>query len=121
MEKACYYGDACTIERLLKLDPNCVHMRLLYNRTPLIRVCEANRERLDCIKLLIERGANVDDVDDNQESALYWAALKGHLNIVKYLVDVAGADVNLQDTDGKTAYDRATAQTHVQVAEFLRW
>ena len=35
-------------------------------------------------------------VDKNDEMAIHWAAFRGHLDVVKYLICDAGVDVNVR-------------------------
>ena len=48
---------------------------------------------------LIKHGANVDMVNDHDRSALMFAAMDGHAEIVQDLV-AASANVDLDDVDG---------------------
>ena len=48
--------------------------------------------RFDSVKILVEQGADVNYCDSNKATIVMWAALKGDLNMVKYLVG-KGADV----------------------------
>ena len=58
--------------------------------TLLLQVVKNNN--LDSVKLLVDHGANVNYCDSNQAPIVMWAALKGDLEMVKYLVE-KGADV----------------------------
>jgi ankyrin repeat protein len=50
-------------------------------------------------KMLIERGADANAVNERGESALWWAALNGRADVVEVLLQ-AGADVNKADSGG---------------------
>ncbi|ANB51026.1 hypothetical protein [Powai lake megavirus] len=56
------------------------------------------------LKLLLENGANINDVDKNLESALHIAVQKynGDCTLIKILLE-NGIDVNLQNKDGMTS------------------
>ena len=58
------------------------------------------------------------DKDGVEYTALMWASAKGHLEIVKALLD-AGAEVNTS-LEGRTALDWATLRSHDDVAQALR-
>jgi ankyrin repeat protein len=58
------------------------------------------------VKLLLARGARIDDVDDRGRSALMIAAGLGHAAIVGVLLE-AGADKTARDKFGQTAWDLA--------------
>ena len=58
--------------------------------TLLLKAVKSNN--LDSVKSLVQLGANVNYCDSNQAPIVMWAALKGDLEMVKYLVE-NGADV----------------------------
>ena len=60
-----------------------------------------------CIVVLLAHGVLLDAVNLLGETALWKASMRGHLAIVKLLVD-AGADPNRADNDGKTPRAIAT-------------
>ena len=62
---------------------NSLDIRLLQN---------IKSNNFDSVQLLVEQGANVNYCDSNQAPIVMWAALKGDLEMVKYLVE-KGADV----------------------------
>ncbi|KAF4455941.1 hypothetical protein F53441_1808 [Fusarium austroafricanum] len=65
--------------------------------TPLIAAAEGGY--LDIARRLIERGANIDQVNINNSTALYCCAAQGQAEMVKLLID-AGADTQLAHTSG---------------------
>jgi uncharacterized protein len=68
---------------------------------------------LSTVKLLVERGARLDAVDDRGRTALMTAAERGHPLIVAWLVQ-EGADASLRDREGKTAADLAASPAVVE-------
>ncbi|CAG8467409.1 2995_t:CDS:2 [Acaulospora colombiana] len=50
---------------------------------------------------------------------LHYAASRGHLEIVKWLIDAAGAIVDLEDQTGETALMKASYNGHTHVVAFL--
>lgn len=58
--------------------------------------------RTDCMKELLEAGANVNAQDGDGRTALIWATSEKYPDSVKVLLGV-GADVNVKDKDGNTA------------------
>ena len=52
-------------------------------------------------------------------SALLWASKKGHINIVRLLVD-KGADTTVKDYDGKTAADYGNQEIKQIVADYKK-
>ena len=70
-------------------------------------------------KLLLERGAQVDLLDDEEEmSALGMASLFGHTEVVELLLE-RGAQVDLQNSDGWSALMWASITGQTEVAKLL--
>ena len=64
------------------------------------------------VKLLLEKGADVNVKDTtNDETALWIASKEGHEEVVKLLL-AAKADVNVKAKDGKTALGIAKHEGH---------
>ena len=77
----------------------------------------SERGHLDIVKCLIEKGADVNAKDEDEETALHLASEEGHLEIVQYLIE-KGADINAKDCYGQTALYLVSEQnTH----EAVRW
>ena len=70
------------------------------------------------MKLLLDRGADMDKVAVDGASPLTVAAKGGHANVVKLLL-AAGANVNRMH-DGKTPLHLAVQNRHAEVAQLLR-
>jgi ankyrin repeat protein len=84
-------GDVNQLRRLLTIDNvddvdpgGC---------TALHWASEASRNRLECVKLCLEMGANVNETDDCGLAPLHCASAKGYLDVVRVLLDV-GATVD---------------------------
>ena len=85
------------------------------------------RERMGCIAtMLVDAGANVNALVEDDETPLINAARRGHLDIVKYLVG-KGADVSFSTIANKrsarerrSALSEAEKYAHSDVAEYLR-
>jgi ankyrin repeat protein len=72
------------------------------------------------VEKLLEQGANVNAKDRDGETALMWAARRGHSETVKALIN-AGADVNVKGGRySKTALMWAEAWDHSEIAEILK-
>ena len=77
-------------------------------------VTEAAKDgHLDCVKTLMEKGANVNTTDESGRTALMRAAKNGHLDIAEHLL-TAGAEVNLANMIGYTALMDAAWKGHVK-------
>lgn len=104
--KAIRKNDFIKVKELIE---NCEDVNLDNNgRTVLIFLCGIHTESkefmiayeneiLKVIKLLIDKGANVNIEDRNGKTALFWACQNGYLDIVNLLID-KGANVNVRDT-----------------------
>jgi ankyrin repeat protein len=73
-------------------------------------------ETLQAVKLLGERGADVNEIDANGETAMHGAAYRGHNSVVQYLAD-RGATLNVRNRIGWTPL---TIADGVLYAEFLK-
>jgi len=73
----------------------------------------------ETVELLLERDAGI-NVADNDENftALMYAAAEGNLEVVKILLE-HGADKTMQDIDGDNAESFARQAGHTAVADFL--
>ena len=77
---------------------------------------------LELIKLFLankESKININLVNFNNASALIFAATFGHIEIAKALL-ASGADKNLKDNTGKTAFNHAVLQENKAMIEILR-
>ena len=90
-----------------KANPRDQHGRTFYQRS------------LEVVKVLIDRGADVNAKDEKGETTLMYAARSGNLEVVKFLVD-KGADVNAKDSNGATALSIASANYRPKTVEYLK-
>ncbi|MDA8774006.1 ankyrin repeat domain-containing protein, partial [Chlamydiia bacterium] len=63
-------------------------------------------------------GVSIDERDSIGYTALYTASIKGHSDVVKYLLD-KGASPDIVDEDGRTALHIASVSGHLSVVEHL--
>ncbi|PKX88502.1 DIL and Ankyrin domain protein [Aspergillus novofumigatus IBT 16806] len=70
----------------------------------------------DVVSALLDAGANVDQQDRNQWSALMWAMTNRHKTIAKNLLD-HGASPDIKSSSGGTAFD--FAQPGSEISEYL--
>lgn len=83
-------------------------------------------ERYDAANLLLDHRADLHYTRpvphtknrDRGQTALWWAATKGHLQLTKRLIDL-GAQVNLPDHFGSTAAVQAASWGHLPVLQYL--
>lgn len=92
------------VKSLLDLDATIVSTRIHSWETPLYVAVE--RDKLGIVKLLLEKGANVDEINSPGGTALQAAISRGHKDIVALLLE-KGADVNKQSESYGTALQAA--------------
>ncbi len=74
---------------------------------------------LGFIKLLVQKGVNINVYGDNGLTPLMEAARHGRFSIVKYLIN-EGADVNVRANNGSTAVQLAASSHHWEIVDFLK-
>ena len=75
------------VNMIISIDNNRINKQSLFNQA-------CNSLNLELIKLLLESGININQLDENNVTLLYSAIEKGRLDIAEYLIDL-GADVNI--------------------------
>lgn len=73
----------------------------------------------ECVKILLEAGANPDNFEWDGWSSLHWAARNGHVEVVKLLID-HGAASDHKDRKGNTPLEWAADREHWDVVEALK-
>jgi ankyrin repeat protein len=61
----------------------------------------------------------VEAVDECGQNALHWASANGHLEMVRFLLTMTGANLEVTDNDGFTALHYACCYGHWEVVEYL--
>eukprot|EP00406_Dinophysis_acuminata_P067302 CAMPEP_0179266874 /NCGR_PEP_ID=MMETSP0797-20121207/29638_1 /TAXON_ID=47934 /ORGANISM="Dinophysis acuminata, Strain DAEP01" /LENGTH=631 /DNA_ID=CAMNT_0020975115 /DNA_START=1 /DNA_END=1897 /DNA_ORIENTATION=+ len=80
----------------------------------------AERSADDVIRALVGRGADACAADGTGQTALSYAAQRGHMRTCKCLVEECGADPTHCDEDGTTAAEAAERSGHTALATYLR-
>ncbi len=75
---------------------------------------------LDEVKALIREGCDVNSKTFDQRTALHVAVCENHFEIVKYLIEEAGASVDIKDRWGLTPYDEAKSFGFENIAIYLQ-
>jgi ankyrin repeat protein len=74
---------------------------------------------LAVVKRLVAAGSSVEAQASNEVGPLVAAAVRGHLEVVKYLVDEAGADVTRENPAGETPIRCAARKGYADIVEYL--
>ena len=136
LSTAAFYGSAKSLEKLLSAgaDMNSPHPRASNALISSVLKSQRYWERLakdeershpprnckqeECIKMLVEAGANVNAQTDSGDSALMKASANGYKECVSLFLE-AGADVNIMNNIGDTALTVAAVRGNVTVAKCL--
>ena len=78
----------------------------------------AQEGHVEVVKLLLEKGANIEAINNQGFTSLWIAAYKGHTEIVKVLI-AAGANIEAIDDEGYTPLEVAARNGHVEVVKLL--
>ena len=115
LRNAAENGDIVTVRSLLNqgVDVNSN----AYGRTALLWA--AQNKHMDIVRLLIEKGANVNTKDKNTGTPLIYEVINGQLDMVKLLLD-KGADLNMVSGPvDATALIYAVFQNNKDAVQFL--
>ena len=85
-------------------------------RTPLMYAAQWGNQPM--VSLLLEQGAQVDQVTKDGRTPLMIAAQEGHLEVAQYLVK-QGAQVDQVTKDGRTPLYIAAQEGHLEVTQYL--
>lgn len=105
---------------MMKYGSKYVNWRCEHN-TPLFLLAVENNNLL-VAKLLIEKGANVNLVDNAGVSALHWVARsmnEATMDIFALIINVDDVDVNIRDIEGYTPLMRAVEFENVNIVHAL--
>ncbi|XP_063428445.1 uncharacterized protein LOC134711636 isoform X2 [Mytilus trossulus] len=115
---AAYDGN---VERLEALINTGVHINFQasqhkYKVTPLM--IAASRGLLEVVRLLIQKGAKIDQLDNFKRPALMYSVFSCSLPVVYYLI-LHGSDVNKVDSSGCNSIHYAAICGHLQILKLL--
>ena len=78
----------------------------------------ATTGNLDVVEYLVDKGARVDELDNDGKTPLMYAAASGNLKVVKYLVG-RYVNVDAMDNDRKTPLMHAATSGNLEVVKYL--
>ena len=107
---ASQHGNVEALRLLLEHGAN-IHVRNKKDQTPQHLLLAMWRGKspdadIDIIRFFLERGADVDAVDDGQFTLLHMASYYGTIEVVRLLLQ-HGANINVRNGDGQTPLHRA--------------
>ena len=116
---AAYFNIPWLAQMYISDNRSSVHATTNMNDTPLIWASEMGST--ECVKNLLDAGADPNEFEVDGWSALHWAARNGHLGVATLLLE-HGASLGQRDTRGYTPLDWAIDREHWDVAGVLkRW
>lgn len=98
IHKAAKDGDITKIKSLLEKDPKLINAGNRLEQAPLEMAAWGGHKEI--VAFLIEKGANVNQVDIFGAAPLHMAVVQGHKEIVELLLE-KGADINVKTKNGK--------------------
>ena len=85
-------------------------------QTPLWIACDVGQ--VDALRLLLEKGADVNQADKDGTTPLHLACFKGHVDVARLLLE-KGAEVDRAEKQGATPLFIACQEGHVDAARLL--
>ena len=76
------------------------------------------RNNVEAARILLNNGADINDVDNQKQAALHMAATNGSVDILALFIDHK-AVLSLADNDGATALQLAVAEGHTKFVQLL--
>jgi len=74
--------------------------------------------KLELVKQLALKGAEIDAADPEERTSLMWAAFNGHTPVVEYLLD-KGAAIEAKDSSGRSALMYASSGPYAETVGLL--
>ncbi|MGX2983205.1 ankyrin repeat domain-containing protein [Helicobacter sp. 23-1045] len=65
----------------------------------------AKSGNLSGVKQCLANGANINFADEQNNTAIMYASMNGHLEVVKFLLEIPTAKISIKNNDGKMAID----------------
>jgi ankyrin repeat protein len=116
---AVYFSVPWLAQMYISKNRSSVYATTATNDTPLIWASEMGST--ECVKDLLDAGADPNEFEVDGWSALHWAARNGHLGVATLLLE-RGASLGQRDRRGHTPLNWAINREHWDVVSVLkRW
>jgi len=116
IHKLAFRGQTQRVQSMVAVDPSLVNLLDSNQSTPLHHA--SYRGHIECARILLEKGAEVDAVDKDQCTPLHNASYMGKRDMIAYLIE-NGANVDHKDIDKSTPLHKASFAGHVDCAKLL--
>jgi hypothetical protein len=115
---AAYFNIPWLVQIYISANPSSVHGTTPMDDTPLIWASEMGST--ECVRILLDEGANPNQLEADGWSSLHWAARNGHVYVVTLLL-AHGANLHHRDQNGHTPWDWALDRGNLEVAHLFRY
>lgn len=116
VHQAAWFGKETCLRMLLSAQPGMINKRTERGETALL--VAVSREHLECVEMLLGRGADPDIPNYDKETPLYKACERSNPAIVAVLLN-HGVAVNTRCIQGWTALQEAVGRNNVEICEML--
>jgi ankyrin repeat protein len=111
---AVFRDDVDEVSRLLEDEPHLLEVKLSFGRRQTPLQIAAARRCVGVLRLLVEKGADVNICDTDGDTQWHFAAKMGHEDVVSILLR-GGVDINKKGKGGSTALAMASEAGHTGV------
>ncbi|KAI9687050.1 MAG: hypothetical protein M1822_002460 [Bathelium mastoideum] len=112
------YGQTALLCNILYENPDLALDSVKDDRDAPLLIIAADHDHSDIVQLLLDRGANPNQVNSSGTSALHISSRRGSTQSLVALLN-AGGDPLRMDGTGSTAFHAAAAEDHVGLLRFL--
>ena len=115
---ACSNGRLNLVQYIIEHVPSSLELPVRgHGRTPFLTAVYFNQ--LEVIKYLISKKCNLSATDDKGSGAVHISVARGHLNVLKYLIDNNCCNPNVIDYQDRAPLHIAVAAEKFEILEFL--
>lgn len=115
---AAYFNISWLAQMYISVDRTSILGTTEMKDTPLIWASEMGST--ECVRILLDAGANPNEYEIDGWSALHWAARNGHFSVAKLLLK-HGANLDQCDSRGHTPLDWAKDREHWDLSRLRQW